>query len=234
MKNQKNIFRFILTAAALSICLFVSNQNTYAQRYLSEFKDKSPAEAQGIAQFAADLAEFLQLANNKASVVSPRDLANLERAGRRVKDGSSNFRSNLQALVTKLKNNKQWDNELDTEINNSLGSRRAKGFFQRIGGRKILTDVDGVISSINADVDAILNEAKKPGTALLFRSDPIFTRASFTEPGSSAARKVRFKCVVLGAAIFGAEVVRAPKTAENLDNIFDSNGCGSASSATTE
>ena len=231
MKNQKNTFRLILTAISLSVIVFVSGQSIYAQRYLSEFKDRS--ESKGIANFGNDLVAFLTLAQEidaKPSIVSPRIIAQLESLGKKVQDGTSNFRSNLKGLIAKFKSDNRWDNDLDNEITETVGSRRAKGFFQRVGGRKILNDTDGVIGSINVDVDAIINDAKKLNGSVTFENS-IFMNASFAPTVS--ARKLRFKCLVLGAAIFGAEIAKAPKTAENLDAMFDKNGCGAGAGAAT-
>jgi hypothetical protein len=236
MKTKTHTFRFILTVTALSVFIFALGQNVFAQRYLSELKDRN--EPKGIAQFGDDLAAFLKLAeeiNAKPSIVSPRILAELDRLGRKVKEGTSNFRSNLKGLVAKFKSDNRWDDKLDGEINETLGSRKVKGFFQRVGGRKILNDSDGAINAINIDVDAILSDAKKLSASITRVEDTTFMKTSFAQAGvAPSALKLRFKCVVLGVAIFGAEIAKAPKTAENLDNIFDSNGCGSGTASTTE
>jgi len=229
MKNQNFNSKFI---AVFSIVVafvfgFVSAQNTNAQRYLTEIKSSS--EAKGIAQFANDLSDFLTQANLVETQNNPANIKKLEMLGKKVKDGTSNLRSNLKGLVTLLKNQNRWDNNLDTEINDLFGNRKIKGFFQRNGGRKILTDAEGAINALNADVDTIINNAKK-ATASAFNSDGIFMQTSFASKNSG--RKFKLKCAVLGVAIFGAELIKADRTAENLDGIFDKS-CGAGATTAT-
>jgi hypothetical protein len=231
MKNQKSIS--ILTtifsiAFAFILCLS-SAQDASAQRYLTEIKNTS--EVNNIAQFAEKLSNFLELAQKIETdgVVRPAELARLEAAGKNVKDGTSNFRSNLKNLVTNFKNKNQWDEELDSQINESLGSRKIKAFFQKNGGRKILTDADGAIDGLNAQIDAIIANAKKDRVANI-SGENLFLRTSFAS--NASGRKLRLRCVVLGVAIFIAEIKKAPKTAENLDGIFDQS-CGAGANTAT-
>lgn len=233
MKNQNYSSKLIgVVSIAFAFVFFLSTtQEASAQRYLSEIR--SASEAKGVAQFANDLSAFLELAQTieQATVVSPRDIVRLEAAGKKVKDGTSNLRSNLKGLITKLKNQNHWDDQLDTEINDLFGNRKIKGFFQRIGGRKILTEVDAAINSISSDVDTIINNAKNSRSNGSIGTDQIFMQTSFA-PCSASSRKLKFKCIVLGAAIFGAELVGADRTAENLDGFFDKN-CGAGASTAT-
>lgn len=230
MNNQLNrLFATFLTIAfAFAISIF-SAQEALAQRYLTEIRDTN--DVKGIAQFADNLANFLELAE-KAEAIGKPDAITIkitEAAGQKVKDGASGFRNNLKGLVTLLKNKNQWNDELDNQFNELLGSRRIKGFFQRNGGRKILTDADTAINSIAADVDTIIANLKKLRSASA-NNNSVFTQTAFAPTAS--ARKVRFKCVALGVAIFGAELLKAKKTAENLDGFFDKS-CGAGASTAT-
>ncbi len=234
MKNQNYSSKFIaLFSIAFAFVFFLSTtQEVTAQRYLTEIK--SGSEAKGIAQFANDLSAFLEIAEfiEQENIVSPRDIAKLQAAGKKVKDGTSNFRSNIKNLVTKLKNKNQWDDELDTEINDLFGSRKIKGFFKRNGGRKILTDVDSAIGSLNSDIDAIIANAKNEKASNSNGTGEFFMQASFVPCSTISLRKLKLKCVILGAAIFGAELVKADRTAENLDGFFDKN-CGAGANTAT-
>ncbi len=232
MKNQKSIsvLTTVFTIAFALVLCFSSAQNALAQRYLTEIR--STSEVTNMAQFADNLASFLELAEKleqDSGAIRPAEFAKLEAAGKRVKEGTGNFRSNLKNLVTVFKDKDQWNEELDSQINESLGSRKIKGFFQKNGGRKILTDADGAIAGLNAQIDAIIANAKN-GRASNFSSESIFVKTAFASGAS--ARKFRVKCAVLGVAIFIAEIKKAPKTAENLDGIFDKS-CGAGASTAT-
>jgi hypothetical protein len=225
MKKQNLIALF-----SIAFVIFLSTTSEVsAQRYLTEIR--SGSEAKGIARFADDLSEFLSLAETieQDNAVSPIQLGKLERAGKKVKDGAGNLRSHIKGFVTQLKDRKQWDEQLDTEINDLFGSRKIKGFFKRNGGRKILTDADAAIASVSRDVDTIINNAKNSKSAGV-TVDGIFAETAFAV--SPSGRKLRLKCVVLGVAIFGAELVKADRTAENLDGIFDKS-CGSGATTAT-
>ncbi len=228
MKNQYFSSKLIALFSIAFALLLTNVQTTNAQRYLSEIRNGS--EARGIATFADDLSEFLTFANyiEQENATTPADLRKLESLGKKVKDGTSNLRNNLKNLVTLLKNQNRWDDSLDTEINDLFGTRKIRGFFQRHGGRKILTDADTAINGLSNDVDTIIKNAGKPRSSL--DSDGIFIRTSFASKNSG--RKLTFKCAVLGVAIFGAELLKAKKTAENLDGFFDK-GCGAGASTAT-
>lgn len=60
VKKPKRVLPFILFTAALSVLAFVSNQNIYAQWYLSEFRHRN--ESNDLAGYADDFADFLNLA----------------------------------------------------------------------------------------------------------------------------------------------------------------------------
>lgn len=243
MKNQNINHRSILTAlfSAAFVCVLclTGTLEASAQRYLTEIK--TTTEIRGISQFGADLSDFLALAEyiEQENNATPANLKKLEAAGKKVKDGTSNLRSNLKGLIAIFKKSEHWNEELDNQINEALGSRRIKGFFQRNGGRNLLNSADTAINAIAADVDAIISNAgvitkeldKKTNTAAGgLGGDGIFAKTSFAASGS--AKRVKFKCVVLGLAVFGAEVVGADRTADNLDKIFDKS-CGASATPAT-
>jgi hypothetical protein len=227
--NRRAIFNLLFSAAFVFFGVLSSAQNAAAQRYLTELKPTS--EVRGISQFAANLSDFLALAESLESkkIVSPRDLALLEAAGKKVKDGAPNFRQSLEALIAKIKKDNKWNDALDDEILGELGNRRIKGFFQNNGARKVLADCVAAAGGINSEVDAIIGNARKTQSAN-FTGEGIFFQTSFASAGST--RKIRFKCVALGVAIFGAELLKATKTAENLDGFFDKS-CGAGASTAT-
>lgn len=230
MKNKVNkLFATFMTIALAFIIGLVSTQKASAQRYLTEIKDSG--DVRGIGQFADNLAEFLTLAEyiEQDNLNRQKSLAQLEAAGKKVKDGTSNFRSNLKALVANFKSKNQWNEDLDNQFLELLGSRKIKGFFQRNTGRKILTDADTAINSIAADVDKIISNLKNLRASNTNNSSA-FMQTAFAP--NASARKVTFKCVALGAAIFGAELLKAKKTAENLDGFFDKS-CGAGATTAT-
>lgn len=231
MKNQtKKSSIALFTVGFVFVLLLLSAQDVAAQRYLTEIRGSS--EVKGIGQFADNLADFLKLAETieqDNGAVSPAQLGRLEAAGKRIKDGTSNFRNNLKNLVANFKSKDQWNDELDSQINEVLGSRRIKAFFQRNGGRKVLTEADAAIGNLNAEIDAIIANARNQRGANLSGTD-LFVQTSFAS--TTSAGKLRLKCAVLGVAIFGAELLRTKKTAENLDGIFDQS-CGAGATATT-
>ena len=232
MKNQNYSSKLttLLLAAFAFVFLLSTAREASAQRYLSEIRAAN--EANGIIQFADELSEFLNLAQfiEQDNLARPLEIKRLEAAGKKVKDGTSNLRSNLKGLIAKLKSQNLWDEQLDKEINDALGGRRVKGFFQRNGGRKILTDAETAINAVNSDVDTIINNAKNRTSGSVSFGDGHFTKAAFAPAAS--ARKVSFRCVVLGVGIFIAEIKKAPKTAENLDQFFDKN-CGAGANTAT-
>ena len=228
MKSNKTFATFLTIALAFVISI-VSTQEASAQRYLSEVRDSN--DIKGIAQFADNLSQFLTLAEKIEGQRNPDPalLRQLEAAGKKVKDGTGNLRTNLKGLVSLFKTKNQWDNDLDSQFTQLLGSRKIKGFFQNNGARKILTDADAAINAVNTDVDTIIaNVSKLRGASFLGNS--IFTQTAFAPTVS--ARKFRLKCAILGVAIFGAELLKAPKTAENLDGYFDKS-CGAGANTAT-
>ena len=228
MKSNK-IFATFMTIAFAFVISILSTQEASAQRYLTEIRDSN--DVKGIAQFADNLAKFLESAQKveEGGRFDAITIKITEAAGEKVKNSASGFRTNLKALVANFKNKNQWNEELDNQFNEFLGSRKIKGFFQRNGGRKILTDADAAINSIAADVDAIIANLKKLRAANASQNS-IFMQTAFAPTAS--ARKVRFKCVALGVAIFGAELLKAKKTAENLDGFFDQS-CGAGANTAT-
>lgn len=229
MKN-KSLFIGLLSFTFLFVLCLSSAQNVSAQRYLTELKPTG--EIKGIAKFAGDLSEFLTLAESldTAGNSSATDLTRLEASGKKVKDGTPNFRQSIENLIAKIKRDNKWNDEFDSEVTGSLQNRKIKGFFQNNGGRKILSESLVALNNLSRDVDLIIANARKQKSASNGFNEEIFVRTSFAS--SSSARKVRFKCVLLGAAIFGAEVIKADRTAENLDGIFDKS-CGAGASTAT-
>lgn len=229
MKNLLNrLFTTFLTITMTILIGFISAQETFAQRYLTEIRPSN--EIKGIVQFADNLSEFLELAE-KAESGARTDLVYIKMgdAAKKVKEGTSNFRSNLKGLVTIFKNKDQWNDALDSQFNELLANRKSKGFFQRNGARKVLTDADAAINSIAAEVDAIVANLKAQRVSTV-TNNSIFMRTAFAP--NTSARKFKLKCVVLGIAIFGAELTKATKTAENLDGFFDKS-CGAGASTAT-
>lgn len=227
MKTNKLFATFLTIAFAFVIGIF-STQEVSAQRYLSEIKDSS--EVNGLVQFADNLANFLELAEKiEGGQKDDAIYMKIEFVGKKIKDGTSNTRSNLKGLVNNFKNKNQWNDELDNQFNQFLGSRKIKAFYQRNGGRKILTDADAAIGSIGTEIDAIMTNLKalKSSSASNIQA---FSQTSFSPTAS--ARKVRVKCVALGVGIFIAELKGAKKTAENLDGFFDKS-CGAGANTAT-
>ena len=230
MNNQLNkLFATFMTIAFAFVIGLSSTQEVSAQRYLTEAKPSN--EVKGIAQFAENLSQFLEVAEKAEAGgrVNEITIKITEAAGKKVKDSTSSFRSNLKGLVALFKSKDQWNDALDSQFLELFASRKIKGFYQKNGARKILTDADAAINSINAEIDAIIANLKNK-QASNFTNDSIFTRTAFAP--NASARKFKLKCVVLGVAIFGAELVKAPKTAENLDGFFDKS-CGAGASTAT-
>ena len=162
MKNQKYRLPSSFLLVAFVFAIFLSTaQETAAQRYLTEMK--STTELKGMGQFSSDLAEFLKIldAIENEKSPSPLNIKKLELAGRKVKNGANGFRNNLKGLISKLKSQNQWDENLDKEINDLLNKRNVKGLFQQNDGRKLLSEGETQASSISTDVDKIINNIKK-------------------------------------------------------------------------
>lgn len=207
-----------------------------AQRRFDPKATGTEAELRNVAQFAQELVDFIKQARHieQDNASSEAELKKLQDVGRRVKDASGNFRSNLQGLISKLKSNNRWNDEFDAEFLDSIVSPRLKGFIGRLGGaRKALTEAEAAINSVSQDVDATINEARSPRASNLV-NEVFFTHASFAPRSGVGGGKVRVKCVLLGVGIAAAEIGKMKLTAENLDNLFDSNKCGNAAASPTE
>lgn len=226
--NYRSIATTVFSIAFVLVLSLSMAQDVAAQRYLTELRPTQ--EVKGLSQFAANLGEFLKLAESLEGVkiVSPRDFALLEAAGKKVKDGAPNFRQSLDGLIARIKKNNRWDEALEVEILSLLGNRKIKGFFQNNGGaRRVLTEALNAYNVIPGEVDQIINSFRN-SQSVNSDGEAFYTKASF----AASVRKVRFKCIVLGAAVFGAELAGADRTAENLDKIFDKN-CGAGASTAT-
>lgn len=232
MKNQKGSYRSLFTVLFSAALVFALAGIADAQRRFDPRAAGTEAELKGIAQFAQDLVNFVKQAEalEQNSNVTEAEHKKLQDFGRRIKSGSGSTRGNLQGLISKLKNSNRWNDEFDTEFLNSITSPRLKAFFTRIGGaRKALTDCEAAISSLSQDVDTTISDAKKRA-ANDSGNELFFMNASFA---ANRAGKVRLKCVLLGVGVAAAEITRLKLTAENLDNLFDSNKCGGAGAPTT-
>lgn len=228
--NIRSILTALFSIAFAAVLGLSAVREASAQRYLTQIK--SAAEVRGISQFGDDLSAFLELAEslegNKR--ITPVQLTRLDRTGKKVKDGAGTFKNNLKNLIAKLKNSQHWDDQLDKEINETLGNRRIRAFFQRNGGRNLLTAGETAANSISRDVDTIISNIKNQQAGNASGGDSVFAKTAFAP--NASAKKFKFKCAVLGVAIFGAELLGADRTAENLDGIFDKN-CGSGATPTS-
>ncbi len=225
MKIQRT---FILSTLIFALCL-LSAQNIFAQGKFDVRDAGVENEVKGAAKFSELLRRFMTLylkieSKNSASDVEMKELVSL---GQNIKDGTSNFRSNLQGLVAKLKNGNRWNEKFDDEFANSIVSPRTKALFQNSGARKILgTEINPAIDSAGTEIDAMLNEIKGLRATNENRG-VFFATASYTK----SAAKGKFGCVMLGVGVAIAELAGAKLTAGNLDKIFDRK-CGGADSAT--
>lgn len=237
--NRKFNYRPILTALISGAFIFVLGlaavQNAEAQRRFDPKATGTETELRNVAGFTQELlnfvkqAQFIEQENNAPEAEHKK----LQDIGRRIKDGTSNTRGSLQSFISKLKSNNRWNEDFDADFVNSITSPRVKAFIQRIGGaRKALTEAETALNSLSQDVDATINEAKKARAEHFSGDEAFFMNASFA-PANSATRKVRLKCVLLGVGVAAAEIGRLKLTAENLDNLFDSNKCGTAGAPTT-
>lgn len=232
MKNQTASIRSLFAILFSAALVFALATAAAAQRRFDPRAAGTEAELKGVAQFAQDLVNFVKQAqaleaNPNASEAEHKKLQDF---GRRIKDGTSNTRANLQGFIAKLKNSNRWNDQFDAEFLDAITSPRLKAFIQRIGGaRKALTEAEAAINSLSQDVDTTISDAKRRA-ANDAGSEPFFMNASFA---GNRAGKVRLKCVLLGVGVAAAEVTRLKLTAENLDNLFDSNKCGGAGAPTT-
>lgn len=236
MRNRKIKTSSLLTvlfSTAFVIALCVSD--TAAQRRFDLKAAGVDNEAAGIEQFTDALISFaLKDAELSKKSTSLTDRVRLRRelqdAGSKVKGSAGNARRLLQALISKLKSGNRWNDELDTDFLNSIISPRIKSLIQRNGGaRKVLADADAIFNSLNADIDATLREANE-NQALNETGEFTFMNTSFAFYGKRGDR-----CILLGIGIALAEsrVLKMKLTAQNLDNIFDSKGCGGGGAGST-
>jgi hypothetical protein len=229
--NHRSVLTAVFSAAFVFALVAAAALAVPAQRRFDAKTAGTETELKGVAQFAQNLIQFADLANQieKRGSVSDGEITKLQDSGRRIKDGTSTFRGNLQGLISKLKSGNRWNDEFDTEFLDSITNPRVKAFIKRLGGaRKALTEAEAAINTLSRDVDATINETKAL-RSINAGQDVFFMNASF----SSGGGKVRLKCVLLGVGVAAAEVARLKLTAENLDNLFDSNKCGSAGGAPT-
>lgn len=236
INNKINRRQIVVMLFSAAIVFVVGLSTAQAQRRFEPKSVGAETEVRNVANFTQELLTFLKQtedADNNANV-SEVELKRLQNQGKRIKDGTSNTRSSLQGIISKLKSANRWNDEFDADFLEAITNTRVKAFIKRAGGaRKVLTDAETALNSLGQDIDAALNDAKKTRAAN-HSGEVFFVKASFAEdaPPSFSSRKVRLKCVLLGAGIALAEIGRLKLTAENLDNIFDSNKCGGAAPTT--
>lgn len=234
MNTRKNSFSSFLTAALALAFVFALglSQSAAAQGRLDVRAAGVETEVKGLAQFAEQLAQFVGQSEQlqKRGSATEADLTKLQELGRRVKDGSSNLRRFLQALISKLKASNRWNDQFDAEFVASISNSAVKSFIQRNGGaRKLLSaDINPAIDSIGADADAIVDEVRNHRAAI--SSDAVFIKAAFSSP---AGLGKGFKCGLLAVGIAAAELAGAKLTAGNLDAVFDRK-CGGGAGAATQ
>lgn len=225
MKNRK-IFTSIFSLAFVAVLTLAGAGSADAQKRFDPKATGTESELRSVAGATQDLLNFVKQAqfieqDANAPAIEHKKLQDL---GRRIKDGTGSFRGSLQGFIAKIKNANQWNEQFDAEFAESITSPRVKAFIKRVGGaRKALTDAEAALNSLGQDVDATVNESKR---AAHFTGESVFVNASFSSGG---AAKVRLKCVLLGVGVAAAEIGRLKLTAENLDNLFDSNKCGGGS-----
>ena len=225
--NIRTFFAAASMAIMAAAIVLAGAANTNAQRRFDPKATGTENELRNVALATQDLLNFVKQAQyieQDANAPAPekRKLIDL---GRRVKDGTSNLRGGLQGFSTKLKNANKWNADFDAEFLDSITSPRIKSFIQRLGGaRAAITQAESALASLGQDVDGTLTDSR---VAFNQGGQPFFMNASFAP---AAAEKIRIKCVLLGVGVAGAEIVRLKLTAENLDNLFDSNKCGGGSS----
>ncbi len=225
MRNQKtNSLLIALFCAAFVIALCVSN--TSAQRRFDFKAANVETEAVEIDQFTDALVTFVLKNVELKKATSLPDKVRLRRelqeAGNKVKGNSGNARRLLQNLISKLKNGNRWNDDFDKDFLGGIVSPRIKSLIQGAGARKALSDADAAFNSFNAEIDASVREAND-AQGLNQTGDVSFSNASF-----AFAKNGRGTCALLGIGIALAEsrLLKMKLTAQNLDNIFDSRGCG--------
>jgi|GEM_PF-2605940 len=229
MRNRKtSSLLTVLFSTAFVIALCVSN--TAAQQRFDFKAAGVENEATGIEQFTDALVSFyLKDVETKKSKSLPdrvRLRRELQDASSKVKGNSGNARRLFQELISKLKNGNRWNDDFDKDFLAGIVSPRIKSLIQRLGGaRKALDLAEAAFNSLNADIDQTVKEANDDN-ALNQAGEVSFTNASFTPAAFS--RKRGDGCILLGIGIALAEsrLLKMKLTAQNLDNIFDSKGCG--------
>lgn len=233
--NFRTLFTTLFSAALMGFAMLANASDADAQRRFDPKASGTESELRNVALVTQDLFSFVKQAQTveQNPSASAADKKKLEDLGRKVKDGTGSFSSSLRGFTQKLKNSNRWNDEFDSEFLNSISNSKIKSFIQRLGGaRRALTEAEAAINSLGQDVDATVNDSRR---AQNFGGDVFFTNASFSSghafASSGSARKVRIKCVLLGVGVAAAELAgtRLKLTAENLDNLFDSNKCGGGS-----
>jgi hypothetical protein len=226
----RSIFTALFSAAFVIVFCLSTVQNAEAQRRFDPKATGTESELRNVANFTQELLTFQKQAEDiDKGGATEADLKKFQDRGKRIKDGTSNTRGSLQSFISKIKSANRWNDEFDAEFLDSISNAKVKAFIKRIGGaRKALTEAEAAFGSLAQDVDAALNDAKKMRAANA-GGEFFFVNASF----AGGARKVRLKCVLLGVGVAAAEIGRLKLTAENLDNLFDSNKCGGGGAAAT-
>lgn len=228
IKTSSLLTLLLSTTFVIALCV----SNTAAQRRFDFKAAGVENEATGIDQFTDALISFaLKNAEISKKSTSLTDRVRLKRelqdAGNRVKGSAGNARRLLQALISKLKQGSKWNDDFDKDFLDGIVSPRIKSLIQRNGGaRKALSDADAVFNSLNAEIDEAVREAND-NQALNESGEVSFTKVSFAFYRKNG-------CVLLGIGIALAEsrLLKMKLTAQNLDNIFDSKGCGGGGGAT--
>ena len=218
---MNRIFSLFRISFSLLFALALLSGNTYAQRYLSE-RLGIHNEARAVADFGDSLAVFAKKSDVllKKESLTRLEVASLEADGKKITDGTSNFQSNLQQLITKLKNSGNWNEQFDTDFLAAVKSANARAAINQAGGaRKLLEAVLSDVVSPRDVVNTNINEAK----AKLVAGN---RRAAGEEVFTAHAFRKSFKCIALGVGLAIAEVAGADRTACRLDEAYGEAGCG--------
>lgn len=225
--KRMNVTTFLATVFSVAIfgmAMLTAVTDANAQRRFDPKATGTENELRNVGQITQDLLNFIKQAEVAEQNPSPAEHKKLQDLGRRIKDGTSNFRGSLQGFTSKIKRANRWNADFDTEFADSISNPKIRAFIQTLGGaRKALTDAEAAIGSLGQDVDATVNDAKM---GINLGDNGFFKKASFA---SGSAGKVRLKCVLLGVGVAAAEIARLKLTAGNLDNLFDNNKCGGGS-----
>ncbi len=224
-------FATAFSAALFGFAMLFAATDADAQRRFDPKTTGTETELRNVALVTQDLLNFVKQAESveQNPSASAADRKKLQDFGRKVKDGASNFSGSLRGFTQKLKNANRWNDEFDAEFLDSITNAKIKSFIQKLGGaRRAFTEAEAAISSLGQDVDTTINDSRRASN---FGGEVFFTNASVsTNYAFTSARKVRIKCILLGVGVAAAEAARLKLTAENLDNLFDSNKCGGGSS----